>query len=80
MQGKVLAGIFRPLFVMAVAAAYEIIEWRYAVIVGGMTRMIFSAGLWDAQKEHVSAIPAALSPLILFIWCAPGSRKGRGDR
>ena len=77
--GKVLAGIFGLFFVMAVAAAYEIIEWQYAVIVGGNDANDFlgsQGDIWDAQKDMFCDTCGAVASLILFYLVRPWRRKG----
>lgn len=72
--GKVLAGIFGLFFVMAVAAAYEIIEWQYAVIVGGNDANDFlgsQGDVWDAQKDMFCDTCGAVASLILFYLVKP---------
>lgn len=72
--GKVLAGIFSLFFVMAVAAAYEIIEWQYAVIVGGSDANDFlgsQGDVWDAQKDMFCDTCGALASLSLFYLVKP---------
>lgn len=72
--GKVLAGIFSLFFVMAVAAAYEIIEWQYAVIVGGSDANDFlgsQGDVWDAQKDMFCDTCGALASLALFYLVKP---------
>ena len=77
--GKVLAGIFGLFFVMAVAAAYEIIEWQYAVIVGGNDANDFlgsQGDIWDAQKDMFCDTCGAVASLILFYLVRPWRRQG----
>ena len=77
--GKVLAGIFGLFFVMAVAAAYEIIEWQYAVIVGGNDANDFlgsQGDIWDAQKDMFCDTCGAVASLVLFYLVRPWRRKG----
>ena len=72
--GKILAGIFGLFFVMAVAAAYEIIEWQYAVIVGGNDANDFlgsQGDVWDAQKDMFCDTCGAIASRALFFLVRP---------
>lgn len=78
--GKILAGIFGLFFVMAVAAAYEIIEWQYAVIIGGNDANDFlgsQGDVWDAQKDMFCDTCGAIASLALFYLVRPGRGRGR---
>lgn len=78
--GKILAGIFGLFFVMAVAAAYEIIEWQYAVIVGGNDANDFlgsQGDVWDAQKDMFCDTCGAIASLALFYLVHPWKGRGR---
>ena len=78
--GKILAGIFGLFFVMAVAAAYEIIEWQYAVIVGGNDANDFlgsQGDVWDAQKDMFCDTCGAIASLALFYLVRPWKGRGR---
>lgn len=64
-----LALVFGLFFIMSVAAAYEIIEWWYAVVEGGDAGVEFlgsQGDIWDAQKDMLSDTLGALTSLILF--------------
>jgi putative membrane protein len=64
-----LALVFGLFFIMSVAAAYEIIEWWYAVAEGGEAGVEFlgsQGDIWDAQKDMLSDTLGALTSLILF--------------
>ncbi len=55
--------------IMAVACAYEIIEWQYAVIEGGNAGIEFlgsQGDIWDAQKDMFADTLGAVCTLILF--------------
>ena len=67
--GPVLATFLGLFFVMSVAAAYEIIEWAYAAIVGGGAGVEFlgsQGDVWDAQKDMLADTLGAIAALILF--------------
>lgn len=72
--GTVLACFFSLFFIMSVAAAYEIIEWQYAVIEGGDAglEVLGSQGdIWDAQKDMLADTLGALTALALFLLVRP---------
>lgn len=65
----VTAMFFGLFFIMAVAAAYEIIEWQFAVIEGGDAGIEFlgsQGDVWDAQKDMLADTLGALAALIGF--------------
>ncbi len=77
--GTVLALCFSLFFVMSVAAAYEIIEWQYAVREGGSAGIEFlgsQGDVWDAQKDMLADTLGALAALVLFVLVRP-DRSGR---
>lgn len=79
-MSPLLAGIFGLFFVMAVAAAYEIIEWQYAVIVGGDKADDFLGSQgdpWDAQKDMLCDTCGALFSLIFFFAMKPWRLKAK---
>ncbi len=54
---------------MSIAAAYEIIEWQYAVLEGGTAGIEFlgsQGDIWDAQKDMLADTLGAVVTLILF--------------
>ncbi|EET45934.1 hypothetical protein NEISICOT_00035 [Neisseria sicca ATCC 29256] len=62
---------------MSVAAAYEIIEWQYAVIDGGEAglEVLGSQGdIWDAQKDMLADTLGALTSLVVFMFTRPDKR------
>lgn len=66
---------------MSVAAAYEIIEWQYAVIDGGKAglEVLGSQGdIWDAQKDMLADTLGALTSLVVFILTRPDKRLKTG--
>lgn len=80
--GKILAGIFGLFFVMAVAAAYEIIEWQYAVIIGGNDANDFlgsQGDVWDAQKDMFCDTCGAIASLALFYLVRPWKGQGKEE-
>ncbi|WP_238946123.1 DUF2238 domain-containing protein [Vandammella animalimorsus] len=75
--GPVLACFFALFFIMSVAAAYEIIEWQYAVIEGGDAGIEFlgsQGDVWDAQKDILADTLGALTALGLFLLVRPDRR------
>lgn len=69
-----LAFCFALFFIMGVAAAYEIIEWQYAVIEGGSAGIEFlgsQGDIWDAQKDMLADTLGALTALVLYLWIRP---------
>lgn len=75
--GVILSGAFGLLFVMAVAAFYEIIEWQYAVIAGGENAIDFlgsQGDVWDAQKDMLCDTLGAVFSLILFYLIRPDKK------
>nr|WP_283397588.1 DUF2238 domain-containing protein [Wielerella bovis] len=68
---------FALFFIMSVAAAYEIIEWQYAVIEGGDAGIEFlgsQGDIWDAQKDILADTLGAITSLILFVFIRPDKR------
>lgn len=72
--GLKLALFFSLFFIMSVAAAYEIIEWLYAVIEGGNAGIEFlgsQGDIWDAQKDMLADTLGALTALVIFLLVRP---------
>ncbi len=72
-----LAFFFALFFIMGVAAAYEIIEWQYAVLEGGDAGIEFlgsQGDVWDAQKDMLADTLGALTALLLYLWVRPDRR------
>jgi putative membrane protein len=72
--GPILAAFFGLFFVMSVAAAYEIIEWLYAVTAGGDAGIEFLGSQgdpWDAQKDMLADTLGAVAALALFAAVRP---------
>ena len=75
----IVASFFGLFFVMSIAAAYEIIEWAYAVIDGGDTGLEFlgsQGDIWDAQKDMLADTIGALISLALFLYIRPDRNRG----
>lgn len=75
--GVGVAFFFSLFFIMAVAAAYEIIEWQYAVIEGGSAGIEFlgsQGDIWDAQKDMLADTLGALTALVIFLIARPDLR------
>lgn len=74
------ANAFALFLIMGVAAAYEIIEWWYAVLEGGDAGIEFlgsQGDIWDAQKDMLADTLGALSALALFAWLRPDLKAGQ---
>ena len=70
---------FSGCFSLSVAAAYEIIEWQYAVIEGGDAGVEFlgsQGDVWDAQKDMLADTLGAVTSLLLFLMIRPDKRLG----
>nr|WP_206732528.1 DUF2238 domain-containing protein [Halarcobacter anaerophilus] len=66
---KVIASFFALFFITSIAAAYEIVEWGYAVIEGGDAGIEFlgsQGDAWDAQKDMLCDIVGAIIVLCLL--------------
>lgn len=73
-----LAATFSLFFIMSVAAAYEIIEWWYAVVEGGDAGVEFlgsQGDIWDAQKDMLSDTLGAITSLLVFSYIRPDKRE-----
>lgn len=69
-----VACFFSLFFIMAVAAAYEIIEWQYAVIEGGNAGIEFlgsQGDIWDAQKDMLADTLGAITGLFIYLIARP---------
>ncbi len=73
----VTAMLFGLFFIMSVAAAYEIIEWQFAVIEGGNAGIEFlgsQGDIWDAQKDMLADTLGAIVALVLFAFTRRAQR------
>lgn len=73
----ITAGLFGLFSIMSIAAAYEIIEWQYAVQEGGDAGIAFlgsQGDVWDAQKDMLADTLGAITALVLFYWHRPDKR------
>ena len=78
-KNAVVAAVFGILAIMAMAAAWEIIEWIVAVWDGGADGLAFlgsQGDVWDAQKDMLCDALGAISAAILFV---VRQRTTRGD-
>ena len=78
-KNAVVAAVFGVLAIMAMAAAWEIIEWIVAVWDGGADGLAFlgsQGDVWDAQKDMLCDALGAISAAILFV---VRQRTTRGD-
>ena len=67
-----VAAVFGVLAIMAMAAAWEIIEWIVAVWDGGADGLAFlgsQGDIWDAQKDMLCDTLGAISAALLFVVC-----------
>ena len=81
LAGLGVAVFFALFFIMAMAAAYEIIEWQYAVIDDGSAGIEFlgsQGDVCDAQKDMLADTLGALTSLALFLVLRPDKRAGQG--
>lgn len=72
-----LAFFFALFFIMGIAAAYEIIEWQYAVIEGSDAGIEFlgsQGDIWDAQKDMLADTLGALTALCIYLLIRPDKR------
>ena len=70
----VIASLFALFAIMAIAAAYEIIEWWYAVLAGGDAGIEFlgsQGDIWDAQKDMLADTLGAITSLVIFSLMKP---------
>ena len=70
-KNAVVAAVFGVLAIMAMAAAWEIIEWIVAVWDGGADGLAFlgsQGDVWDAQKDMLCDTLGAISAAILFVF------------
>lgn len=73
----ITAGLFGLFSIMSIAAAYEIIEWQYAVQEGGDAGIAFlgsQGDIWDAQKDMLADTLGAMTALMLFYWQRPDKK------
>lgn len=82
--GPVIGSLLGLFSIMSVAAAYEIIEWLFAVIAGGSDAGIEFLGVqgdvWDAQKDMLMDTGGALLAVALFWAARPDIRFERHSR
>ncbi|MCB1758510.1 MAG: DUF2238 domain-containing protein [Gammaproteobacteria bacterium] len=74
------ANLFALLLIMGVAAAYEIVEWWYAVAEGGDAGIEFlgsQGDIWDAQKDMLADTLGALFALMIYALVRPDRRLGQ---
>jgi len=75
--GPVLASFLGIFFIMSIAAGYEIVEWWFAVVVGGGAGIEFlgsQGDIWDAQKDMLADTLGALASMSLFWLVRPDRR------
>jgi len=68
-SGRTVAIFFGIIFIMALANAWELVEWIYAEIDGGAAGQAFlgaQGDIWDAQKDMLLDTLGAICGGILF--------------
>ena len=76
-KGLGVCAFIGVIFIMAMANAWELIEWAYAEIDGGSTGAAFlgsQGDIWDAQKDMLADSLGAVCAAIFFVW-KNGARK-----
>ncbi|MDD3312495.1 DUF2238 domain-containing protein [Pseudodesulfovibrio sp.] len=76
----VVAYLFGLFAIMALAAAYDIIEWWYAVTAGGEAGIEFlgsQGDIWDAQTDMLCDTLGAITALILFAFSGIRAERSR---
>lgn len=66
---RVVAGFFSLFFIMSVAAAYEILEWWFAVVLdpaNGIEFLGSQGDQWDAQKDMLADTLGAVTVIALY--------------
>jgi putative membrane protein len=69
-KNKWMAVLFGVFAIMAVAAAYEIFEWQYAVLgdpTAGIAVLGSQGDVWDAQKDMLCDTSGAIFAAILYL-------------
>lgn len=69
-RSKILAAFFAVMTTVAMAGLWEIIEWLYAVIDGGVAGAAFLGSQgdeWDAQKDILCDTFGAVCSVLLFL-------------
>ena len=67
-----VAAFFGVIFIMALANAWELIEWIYAEIDGGEVGVAFlgsQGDIWDAQKDMLADTLGAILGAFIFLYC-----------
>ncbi|MBP5534854.1 MAG: DUF2238 domain-containing protein [Alphaproteobacteria bacterium] len=73
-SGKIIAICFGIIFIMAMANAWELVEWIYAEVDGGSAGQAFlgsQGDIWDAQKDMLMDTLGALLGGIIFYFFTP---------
>ena len=75
-SGRAMAICFGIIFIMAMANAWELVEWIYAEVDGGSAGLAFlgsQGDIWDAQKDMLMDTLGAITACVLF--CSYFGRK-----
>lgn len=70
-KNKWMAVLFGVFAIMAVAAAYEIFEWQYAILgdpTAGIAVLGSQGDVWDAQKDMLCDTSGAIFAAILYLF------------
>ena len=70
----IIAALFGLFAIMATAAAYEIVEWWYAISAGSEAGIEFlgsQGDIWDAQQDMLADTLGAITSLIIFFIAKP---------
>ena len=73
-SGKAMAIFFGIIFIMAMANAWELVEWIYAEVDGGSAGQAFlgsQGDIWDAQKDMLMDTLGACLGSLLFYFFTP---------
>ena len=73
-----MAIFFGIIFIMAMANAWELVEWIYAEVDGGSAGQAFlgsQGDIWDAQKDMLMDTLGACLGSLLFYCFTPGRPK-----
>jgi putative membrane protein len=69
-KNKFVAVTYGLFMIMAIAAAYEIFEWQYAVSAdpsAGIAVLGAQGDIWDAQKDMLMDTLGAITGIVLFL-------------
>ena len=71
-SGRIVATFAGIIFIMALANAWELLEWTYAELDGGPAGQAFlgsQGDIWDAQKDMLmDTLGAILAGILFYFW------------